>query len=465
MQFIGRQGEITELERLMASGQPEFVVVYGRRRVGKTCLIRHFFSDKFTFYATGVARGSKKEQLSEFYRSLREYGYTADGIGTDWFAAFEALWGLLERSHDRTKVIFLDELPWMDTQKAEFIKALELFWNKRASKCDNVKMIVCGSAASWMVRNILNSTGGLHNRVTCKLKLLPLNLGETRTFLVSKGIHWDDRTIAECYMVLGGIPYYLNLLDRKLSLAQNVDRLFFSESALLENEFSNLYASLFKKSEEYVRIIEALSRKKNGLTRDEISALSKISNGGGLTRKLQELEQCDFIRKYRTAGIVPFTYQLTDFFSIFHLQFVKDRQRYDSQTWMHLTGSRAHTTWTALAYERLCFANMDRIKQAIGISGIATRTFSFRTDVVQVDMVIERADRTVTVCEIKYSDDVYTISGAEAEKIVKRVNAIKALYKGRRSVFLALITSFGLKQNDFAVNHVNNILTLADLMG
>ena len=291
MQIVGRKEEINELQRIYDSASSEFVVVYGRRRVGKTFLVREFFHDNFVFYATGVARGNRKEQLAHFHNRLLRYGSPDDQTPpNDWFTAFERLEALATKSRQKRKVIFLDELPWMDTQKSEFLKALELFWNEWASARNDIVLVVCGSAASWMVNKVINNHGGLHNRLTCRMKLLPFTLSETKEYLESQKFKWDNLSIAECYMILGGIPYYLHLLDKSRSLAQNIDRLFFSESALLADEFDNLYNSLFSKSEDYVRIVETLSKKKSGFTRDEIAKGSKLSNGGGLTRKLVALE-------------------------------------------------------------------------------------------------------------------------------------------------------------------------------
>ena len=247
------------------------MAIYGRRRVGKTFLVRSFFHDNFTFYTTGIARGTRREQLRHFSEALHEKcASLPETDAEDWFEVFKRLRTLISKSRQRRKVVFLDELPWMDTQKSEFVKALDLFWNEWGSTRNDFLLIVCGSAASWMVKNIIKNRGGLHNRLTCKLHLSPFNLNDTSQFLQAKGINWLDETIAECYMVMGGIPYYLMQLDKTYSLAQNVDRMFFRENALLADEADNLYKSLFKKSENYVRIVEALVDKRSGLTRQEI---------------------------------------------------------------------------------------------------------------------------------------------------------------------------------------------------
>lgn len=463
MQIIGRKNEQRELKRLYESQMPEFVAVYGRRRVGKTFIIKEFFHNKFTFYTTGLARGDKNEQLGHFYDSLIEHGLKATSAPSCWKDAFKLLRQLLEQKKAKRKVIFLDEVPWMDTQKSDFVQAIDLFWNEWASSRKDIMLIVCGSAASWMVKNIIRDKGGLHNRLTCKLHILPFSLAETKSFVLSKGFRWNNLSIAECYMVMGGIPFYLQHLDKSLSLAQNIDRMFFDENALLKDEYDNLYSSLFKHSDDYVRIVECLYDKRSGLTRDDIVAKTKISNGGGLTRRLDELEQCGFIRKYNAIGIDCAIYQLVDFYSIFHLQFIRKQKTHDASTWMHLQGSHAHSTWLGLSFERLCFAHAPQIRHALGISGIATKTFALRADSAQIDMLIERVDRTVTVCEMKWSEKTaYSIGKSEAAKIDNRLSVARKRYP-RKNCTLCLITSCGLQQNDYTIQNVQQSVILDQL--
>ncbi len=463
MQIIGREQEQKELRRLYESGQPEFVAVYGRRRVGKTFLIKEFFHNKFTFYSTGIARGSRQNQLQHFYESLIEQGLKTESIPSTWRDAFRLLRQLIDQSTEKRKVIFLDEVPWLDTQKSDFVQAIDLFWNEWASVRNDILLIVCGSAASWMVKNIIRNTGGLHNRLTCKLHISPFSLGECKSYLENKGIRWNYQTIAECYMILGGIPYYLQQLDRSLSLSQNIDRLFFNENALLKDEYDNLYSSLFKHSDDFLRIVECLFDKRCGLTRDDLTAKINISNGGGLTRKLDELEQCGFIRKYKPIGGDKYLYQLVDFYTIFYLTFIHKQRFLDEQMWMHLQGSHAYSTWIGLSFERLCFAHVSQIRHALGISGIATKTFALYTKEAQIDMLIERADRAISICEMKWTDNVnYVITKSEATKLQNRI-AIARQYYPNRNTLLCMITSSGLKQNEHSIQIVQQIVTLNQL--
>lgn len=460
MQIIGRKKEIAELTRLKESNQAEFVALYGRRRVGKTWLVRSYFQDQFTFYATGIARGNRKEQLRNFYKSICEYSKKTPEPPKDWYETFDLLKMVIKQSRQRRKVVFLDELPWMDTQKSEFLKAIDLFWNSWGCMQQNLLFIVCGSAASWMVKNIIRDKGGLHNRLTCHLHLNPFTLAETKTYLHSQGIRWSEEMIAECYMIMGGIPYYLHLLDRSMGLAQNVDRLFFSQNALLKDEFDTLYKSLFKKSEEYVKIISTLSKRRGGYTREEIVQATGLANGGGLTRRLDELEQCNFIRRYNPLkGRAPI-YQLIDFYSFFYFHFLNGTRNYDRDAWMHLQTSPRHNTWLGLSFERLCFAHIYEIQKALGITGVATKTYALLTDSAQMDMVIERADKVTSLCEMKYTTKPYAMTKQEADKLRHREEELKECLPTHKQVLISLISNRQPRKNEYYNSLISKYITI-----
>ena len=461
MQLIGRENEQRELTRLKGSSQAEFVVLYGRCRVGKTFLVRTFFDDKFTFYCTGLAKGTRKQQLANFGKMLSEYGSQTISP-KDWFDAFDAMKAVILRSRQRRKVVFLDEVPWMDTQKSEFKQALDLFWNGWAMMQPNLLFIICGSAASWMVKHVINDKGGLHNRLTCKLHLTPFTLKDTKAYLQSQGFRWTDKMIADCYMILGGIPYYLHLLDKSFSLAQNVDRLFFEESALLADEFNNLYSSLFRKADEYVKIITQLSRKKRGYTRSELTGLLKLYTGGGFTRRLEELEQCGFIRKYLPVSGKTHIYQLVDFFTLFYLQFGNEKATFDRNMWLHLQTSSKYHTWIGLSFERLCFAHIQQIQQALGISGIGTKTYALQTATTQMDMVIDRADGIVNLCEMKYTESAYALTKTDAEKLQNRICDMSGVLP-KKSIVPVLVTNGSAKRNEYYNQFIYNNITLDNL--
>lgn len=465
IQFVGRKREIIELSRLKESKTAEFVALYGRRRVGKTYLVRTFFQDHFTFYATGLARGNRKEQLLNFHKSLCSYANDESYADPpeDWYAAFDYLKRIISASRQRRKVVFLDELPWMDTQKSEFLKALESFWNSWGSMQPKLLLIVCGSAASWMVQNIIRNRGGLHNRLTCHLHLSPFNLAETQQYLHSQGIKWNKELVAECYMILGGIPYYLHLLDKSLSLAQNIDRLFFAQNALLHDEYDNLFSSLFKNSGYYEAIIAALSKKRCGLTRKEISTDSKQTNGGGLTRRLKDLIQCGFVKQYKPINKPTEIYQLSDFFCLFYFRFLNHDEQYDRDAWLHLQASSAYANWLGLTFESLCFAHVYQIQKALGITGIATKTYALHTNTSQIDMVIQRADKVTSLCEMKFTKAPYILTKSEAEKIQRRSDELAMIMRSQKQVLITLVLNRPPKQNEQYNSIITSKLDLEDL--
>lgn len=463
MKIVGRENAQMEIRRLRDSGEPEFVMVYGRRRVGKTFLIRQTLGKDFCFYMTGIAKAKRELQLKNFQQTIAQYSKRlAQNVPADWFEAFQLLRRLIEKSKQKRKVIFLDELPWMDTPKSNLVSALEHFWNSWASARNDVMLIVCGSAASWLVKNIETNKGGLHNRLTAKIHLHPFTLHETHLFLLRKGIRWNAAQEAQCYMIMGGIPYYLNLLDKQKSLAENIDRLFCAEDALLVDEFRNLYASLFTHSDEYVEIVKVLSKKKIGFTREDILRQTKRADGGSLTRRLTDLCDCGFVRKYFARGNVNAIYQLTDFYTLFYLHFLADESK--QVVWQQQMQSSSYLSWCGLAFERLCFAHLPQIKKALGIDGISTQTYALCKDDAQIDMVIERSDRVVSLCEMKFTDLPYALNKREAEAIRNRESVLNSCFKARRTINVVLITNLPAKRNMHFNGLVNKNITLDGLL-
>ncbi len=457
MNIIGRNKEIKELNDIYGSGKPEFIALHGRRRVGKTYLIDQKYGNEFSFKVTGILEGSLHEQMAAFVLALREIGYQGSMPST-WLDAFSRLQELLNFKLKKGKrsVIFIDELPCFDTHKSGFIKALGHFWNNWCSVHPEVMLIVCGSATTWMIRNLIDSHGGLHNRITHEFHIRPFTLSETEKYLEAKGILWDRLSILQIYMALGGIPYYLDLLQARESCAQGIDRLFFSPDAKLRNEFKRLFSSLFRNPEGHVSIINALCKKKSGLTREEIANELGLQNNGHLSKILDDLVQCDFVRYYRTRGDKikknGGIYQLVDFFVMFQNQFVG--RTTDPHFWSHHLNTPPVNNWMGLAFERVCYSHIEQVKVALGIDKIATEYYCWRHQEdgsgVQVDLIIERADRVFNVCEIKYCDHEYSLQKGEDLKVRNRVGMFKELVAKRRTVMPTLITTFGLKDNSYA---------------
>ena len=454
--FIGREQEINMLRDVMDSGKAEFVAVYGRRRVGKTYLIQQFFNNSFAFSATGIIEGTREEELFAFTSALVSIGYAGSQPKT-WLEAFEALKSVLDKQpHKGRQVIYIDELPCFDTPKSGFVRALGHFWNTWASFRKEVVLIVCGSATSWMIENIVNDHGGLHDRTTHTLYLRQFTLLETESYLKTKKIHWPRQTIVETYMMLGGVPYYLSLLSPQESLAQNIDRIYFRKNSELGQEYRRLYASLFKSPDPYIRIVEVLGKNKQGLTRGEIADSLKLSSSGTLSKQLENLEYCDIIRRYVTkVGGKPKTneayFQLVDLFTLFHLTFSKKLTT--DNYWEQRLNTPVLNTWQGLAFEHVCMTHISQVRHALGLDRIAVEYYSWHSSTppkAQVDMIIERADRLINLCEIKYTQSEYTITSEENLKFRNRTAAFVRETKARGGILPTWITPYGLFQNEYS---------------
>ena len=468
--IIGRKEEQQILHSAAQSENSEFVAVYGRRRVGKTYLIRETFGYKFTFQHTGLAKGNTKEQLFSFAISLRDAGYDDCPIPKSWLEAFSLLSTYLKNSTDEKKIVFLDELPWMDTPRSNFISAFEHFWNGWASARKDIVLIICGSATSWIINKVINDHGGLHNRVTKQIALQPFTLKECEMFAQSKGLEMSRHQLAECYMVFGGIPYYWSLLEKGLSLAQNIDKIIFTKNGKLSNEFDQLYASLFKSPEQYIDIVTALGKKKAGMTREEIIvAIDKYSNGA-LSKVLDELEYCGFIRKYNgfDKKSKQAIYQLIDNYTLFYFKFIQQNENNDEHFWSASIDSAMHRAWSGLAFERLCMAHTQQIKAALGIAGVLSNVYSWRkeademSDGAQIDLLIDRKEQVINLCEMKYSLSEYIIDAEYEQKLRNKKSAFINATNTRKAVHLTMVTTFGIKANAHS-GIVQNEITLDDL--
>ena len=453
--IVGRQAEFVKLSKYMESNRGEFIAVYGRRRVGKTFLIRQYFKDEFDFYVTGIIDGSREEQMAAFNAALVTYGHTGPKA-KNWFEAFGFLADLLQAKKKKNGrlVVFIDELPCFDTQNARFVQALGYFWNSQGSWIDNIFFVVCGSATSWMIKNVIDNHGGLHNRITHEMHIRPFGLHDTEAYLVSRGMRWNRLSIVQIYMALGGIPYYLGMLDKTMSVAENIDALFFSDDAELKKEYNRLFKSLFKDPDNYIGLINELAECKQGLTRKEIAKLPRFKDNGHLTEMLDNLVNCDFLRLYNNGTKVNGgIYQLTDFYTLFYNKFCKKRTT-DDHYWRNHLDTTATNNWHGLAYERVCMYHFRHIIRALRLDAIHTEYYSWRSKQsdpgAQIDMVIDRADGVINVCEVKYSKGDYTLNKAEYEKLLNRVNVFEEKTKERKGVRPILITTFGLKRNEYS---------------
>ena len=461
--MIGRINESNLLKLNHASNKSEFIALYGRRRVGKTFLIRSVFKKKFTFQMTGLANANLKEQLNNFQSALSEYSSIKLNPAKNWMEAFQQIKKCIEKSKEKKKIVFMDELPWLDTPNSGFLKALEHFWNSWASARKDILLIVCGSAASWMVNKLINNKGGLHNRVTQKIKIEPFNLGECEMMVKSKKIKLDQYQIIQLYMVFGGIPFYWEKITKGLSAAQNIENICFSKNGLLRTEFPIIFKSLFSRAERHESIVNALAKKSKGLTRKEILKETKIANGGGISRLLAELEESGFVRKYTPLGkkTRDSLFQLVDFYSHFYLKFIKTHELNNTNYWLKNIDNPKHRAWSGYAYEQVCMHHIEEIKLALGISGIDTNTYSWKSKAiengVQIDMVIDRRDQVINLCEVKFSINKFEINKKYNAELQNKVGVFKIETNTKKSVFMTMITTFGLVENTYSGNIQNDL--------
>ena len=465
--FIGREKEQKRLEEVKSSYRSEFVAVYGRRRVGKTVLIRHAFNNDFVFQATAIANVNKQQQLLNFTTALRRYDIKSHSkpIPSNWFFAFQQLIDYLESIESKgKKVIFLDELPWFDNQKSDFVQSLEHFWNSWATLREDIILIACGSAASWMINELINHRGGLHNRVTERIQVEPFKLKEAEQLLLLRNPTIDRYQILQLYMVMGGIPFYLEAVKDNQSAAQNIERICFSPDGLLYIEFENLYQALFKNSERHVTIVRAIATKTKGLTRKEIIELTQLPDSGTTTKLLDELEKSGFIRKYapfkkRKRGSL---YQLIDFYTLFYLKFIEKSNPLDENTWINAIDNPVQRTWSGYAFEQICWYHVQQIKKALGIAGVLTKTSTWRSkkkkDGAQIDLVIDRRDHVINLCEMKFSIIPFTITKRYADQLMQKISVFREETKTNKALHLTIITAKGLKRNNWA-----NTLVQSDL--
>jgi len=473
--LIGREKEQALLKKAMQSNEAEMIAVIGRRRVGKTFLIRTVFQDKIDLEFTGVQNASRSDQLMSFHFLLKEYAPKSIKLTQpeSWLEAFHQLITVLskKKKSKRKRVIFFDELPWLATRKSGFLKALGFFWNNWASK-HNIIVIICGSAASWMIQKVVQDRGGLHNRITRRINLKPFTLAETESFLKEKKLKLNRYQIVQLYMIMGGIPHYLKELETGKSTVQNIDDICFSEDGLLADEFSKLYPALFEQSENHVAVIRALAKKWKGLTRAEIIKVTKLPDGGGTTKILSELIHSGFVSSY-----FPFEkkrkemlYRLTDEYSLFYLHFIEKRRK-EKGVWKALSQTSVFKSWSGYAFESLCLKHVDQIKKALEIGGIYSEsssfTFSGNEDLpgIQVDLLIDRNDEVINLCEIKFHKNEFNLSKSYAEQLRKKIFVFEEVTKTKKQIFLTLISTFGITENIHSSGLIDNHLKMDVLFG
>lgn len=462
--IAGRHEERELFDRRINSTKPEFLAVYGRRRIGKTFLIREHFAPYVAFDLTGIHDASVPLQLKNFMTQLEAVRRGREAIEhpVTWFDAFQLLKRHLEQVMARAKskrvVIFFDELPWLASRKSGFLEALEHFWNTWASKQSQLLLIVCGSAASWMIDHFIHNKVGLHNRVTHRLRLEPFTLGETREFLVNNGVKLTDKQIVELYMVMGGVPFYLDHVRPGLSAAQVIDEVCFSKDGLLRDEFDQLYASLYEHHERHVSIVRTLAAHPQGMSRTDLLAQAELPTGGRATATLEELLEAGFIARMEPWGKAKkdSVFRITDEYSLFYLKWIERRRMLGSGTWLKLSKSPAWRAWSGYAFESVCFRHLPQLKQAMGISGVETTHASWicrakdeSDQGAQVDLLIDRTDSVINLCEMKFCDAPFVIDKSYAAELRTKLDTFRRNSRTRKAVMMTMVTPFGVRQNEY----------------
>lgn len=470
MRLIGRITEQKMLDSIVNSDKAEFVAVFGRRRIGKTFLIKEFFNKQFTFYTTGLANANTKMQLTNFTISMNQHFHKENAVAKNWLEAFNQLKIELQLKKGK-KIIFIDELPWFDTKKSDFLTGLEFFWNSWASTEPDLKLIVCGSAASWIINKLIKNKGGLHNRITARIKLEPFNLQETEQFLLAKNLNFDRYQILQLYMVVGGVPYYLEQLEKGFSATQNIEQLCFSDNGLLKTEFSYIFSSLFNNAEKHEIILRKIVENGGTASREAIIASTNFSTGGDISTKLRELEESGFITaltifNQKSAKKI---YAITDYYTLFYLKFIEQMGKYEIGDWANRIDEPSINAWAGLTFEKICIQHVQQIKNALKIGGVSSRSSTWankgnkNSKGAQLDLIIDRRDRVINLCEIKYSINRYTITKSYDQVLRNKIVTFKESTKTNKSIYLTMITTFGLQANEYSRSIVQNEITMDHL--
>ncbi|MES2802288.1 MAG: ATP-binding protein [Bdellovibrionota bacterium] len=479
LNIVGRRAEIQSLNRALRSKKAEMIALYGRRRVGKTYLVRSFFKTQAAYLEiVGLKDGTLHQQLEIFTQALSEHFYS--GIALQNPKNWQDALTLLDKEIKNLKkplVIFLDELPWLATPKSHLLEQLDHFWNAKWSTNSHVKLILCGSAASWMIDNIVDAKGGLHNRLTDRLAIQPFTLKETEEYLKFQSIKLGRKQILELYMCLGGIPYYLNALKKGESTAQAINRICFQKNGLLFEEFERLYSSLFNNSNDYIQIVRALAKARQGVSRNQLLKTLKLPSGGRFAKKLKELEEAGFISSFvpfgKTAKDV--TYRLVDEFSTFHISWIESAPKgifssKGTDYWKKIQSSQSFRSWCGFTFEGICLKHYKSLMTALDLDGLGVTPGSWRyvsknpkEKGVQIDLLFDRSDGIITLCELKYYNDSFIISKDYAGDLEKKQQTFKNVMKIKKEVFLCLVTPSVATQNVHYGRCVDNEINLDGL--
>jgi hypothetical protein len=474
MKVIGRNAQLVAIKEILDHSKSSMVAVTGRRRVGKTFLIDQSLKSHMSFRMTGIQNGSMNEQLVNFNEKLKEYsGAPFLSTPSNWLEAFSTLKRFLDSlpASDK-KVLFFDEVPWIHTARSGFLEKLAHLWNDHLSKEENYIVVLCGSATSWINKNVIMAKGGLHNRITQVLKVEPFTLSESGLFLKSRGIRLSDQDLSKIYMAMGGVPYYLEHIKKGESAAVAIERLCFESHGLLRSEYNYLYKALFSNAQDHESIVGVLAQSQGGISREEIIKRSGVQSGGPYNRAMDDLIISGFVSEENLYGRKKrgSLYRLTDEYSIFYHRFIKNNKKYIKGMWQQMASSQSYKIWTGYAFESICFKHIDALKSAMGIGAVYTEISSMRVignknrKGFQVDLIIDRKDDTINLCEVKYYSGPYTITKAYAKQLVERRQQFIEHTGTRKQVFITFITNYGLNENEYSREVVDLHVELSEIL-
>jgi uncharacterized protein len=469
--LFGREVERQIIVDHSLSTQSSLIAIIGRRRIGKTYLVRRALENKIDFEMTGSQNGTLDEQLQNFHIALRDSSKsnTERPIPRNWIEALDQLKKfLVAKKGKRKKVIFFDEFPWINSPRSGFVEKFAHFWNSWASE-NNVMIILCGSAATWMIKHVVNGKGGLHNRISHTIYLKQFQLQETREMLVGMGIKATESQLAELYMIFGGVPYYLSLFLRGKSIPQNIDALLYKENGKLVKEFENLLPSLFDNAANHLDVLQAMASKWKGLTRSELASSYKKTDGGGLTQVLADLEYSGFITSYQPFGKIKkeTLFRISDSYILFYLKFLK-RNRQES--FLDIAKTANYRIWCGYAFENLCLQHIGKIKETLGLGKIISFSSSYLSkgnkyeDGYQFDLIIERADSVINVCEMKYYNGRFVIDKKMYQKVKDNLAKFQTVVGNKVVLHYTMVTTNGCIQNEYFHDLVDEEVTLSDLI-
>jgi AAA+ ATPase superfamily predicted ATPase len=481
MKIVGRKTELSYLKQKIESKKAEFIAVTGRRRIGKTFLIRQFADTGTFFEVMGEKDAGLQLQLASFYQKLKPLLKSDLPIKepTSWREAFALLTAFINvQNKNKPLIIFIDELPWLATPKSGLIQALDYYWNSEWSKINHLTLIVCGSASSWVREKLINAKGGLYNRITGTIHLQPLNLREAKLYMKAKGLSFNDQNMIEAYMVVGGVPFYLDQLLKSKSLAQNISSLCFSETGLLFSEYDRLFKSLFGEDSIYENLVAAIASKRYGISRSELIKLLKIKSGGYLSKYLNDLEASGFIQIFTPFQNKKKDYliRVTDEYTLFYLHWIKPfaiepLNIKNTNYWQNSYQKPTYNSWVGLAFEALCLKHSDEIIKALALEGLV-KNISFNwfakgnkmINGAQADLIFDRTDGVINLCEIKFSNNPFLVDKEMAKNLLNKLEVFKKNVALKKEIHLTLITANGLKTNPWSEELLNSHIDIPSIM-